>query len=399
MLAVIETHPIQYHAPVYRALQTSHGVPVTAIYASDFSVAGYRDREFGATFRWDTDLLSGYGAEFLSRVAEGGAPDADAATTDGLRAALRRIAPDAVLVTGYSPAFHRSAWFEAWRTGRPVLFRGEASDLARSRTWLRDRVRRFGLGIAYRSCARVLYIGAQARSHYEALGVPAERLVFSPYCVDVTPFVVGEDARTRLRASTRATLGIDDDRLVWLYSGKLSARKGVDLIVRAVRELPEPLRARVTLLFLGDGGERDALAALAAAAPSVPALFVGFKNQRELSAYYHAADLLLLPSRHSETWGLVVNEALHHGVPCVVSDQVGCAADLVVAGVTGAVARADSVSDLARAAASVCGLAGRPATRDACRRHVASYSVDTAAAGIADAYRSITGPNRVARSA
>ena len=47
MLAVIESHPVQYHAPVYRAVQRDFGVPVTAIYGSDFSVAGYRDREFG----------------------------------------------------------------------------------------------------------------------------------------------------------------------------------------------------------------------------------------------------------------------------------------------------------------------------------------------------------------
>jgi hypothetical protein len=50
VLAVIETHPVQYHAPVYRALQQSFGVPVTAIYGSDFSVAGYRDKEFGTSF-------------------------------------------------------------------------------------------------------------------------------------------------------------------------------------------------------------------------------------------------------------------------------------------------------------------------------------------------------------
>jgi hypothetical protein len=48
MLAVIETHPIQYHAPVYRLLQSKYGVPVTAIYGSDFSVSRYHDAEFGA---------------------------------------------------------------------------------------------------------------------------------------------------------------------------------------------------------------------------------------------------------------------------------------------------------------------------------------------------------------
>src|SRR5438445_5111187 len=73
-LAIIETHPVQYHAPVYRAVQRL-GVPITVVYGSDFSVAGYRDREFGARFAWDTDLLSGYSARFLTQVATGGAAD------------------------------------------------------------------------------------------------------------------------------------------------------------------------------------------------------------------------------------------------------------------------------------------------------------------------------------
>jgi hypothetical protein len=44
---------------------------VTAIYGSDFSVAGYYDREFGGGFAWDTDLLSGYDSVFLSQMASG----------------------------------------------------------------------------------------------------------------------------------------------------------------------------------------------------------------------------------------------------------------------------------------------------------------------------------------
>ena len=70
-LVVLETHPIQYHAPVYRELQGNLGVPVTAIYASDFSLAGYHDKEFGESFRWDTDLTTGYTSSFLATVAAG----------------------------------------------------------------------------------------------------------------------------------------------------------------------------------------------------------------------------------------------------------------------------------------------------------------------------------------
>src|ERR1035441_2886345 len=99
-LAVIETHPVQYNAPVYRELQRNWGIPVTAIYGSDFSVAGYRDREFGATFAWDTDLLSGYSSRFLDRVVDGGAVSDTEVSAHGLRDALRRAKPNAVMVLG-----------------------------------------------------------------------------------------------------------------------------------------------------------------------------------------------------------------------------------------------------------------------------------------------------------
>src|SRR3954453_990246 len=111
MLAAIQTHPIQYHAPVYRALQQRCGVPVTAIYGSDFSVAGYRDTEFDATFAWDTDLLSGYSSRFLSRIANGGAKRFEEVTATGLATALSELRPSAVLIGGYSPQFHISAFF------------------------------------------------------------------------------------------------------------------------------------------------------------------------------------------------------------------------------------------------------------------------------------------------
>jgi glycosyltransferase involved in cell wall biosynthesis len=56
---------------------------------------------------------------------------------------------------------------------------------------------------------------------------------------------------------------------------------------------------------------------------------VGFLNQLEISRAYVAADCLVLPSDAGETWGLVVNEALASGLPCVASDACGCAEDLV----------------------------------------------------------------------
>ncbi len=385
MLAVLETHPVQYHAPVYRALENRFGIPVTAIYGSDFSVVGYRDREFGATFAWDTDLLSGYHAMFLSRSGTGGAKSPERVSARGMGQALAAAAPSAVLVTGYSPRFHQLAFYSAWRAGVPILFRGETTDHARNRSrakaWIRDRALRW----LYGRCAALLYVGQRSHQHLRRLAPPAARLVFSPYCVDASMFECDEAARKRLRAETRRDLEVTEEGIVLLYSGKLVSHKGVDLLEHAVASLPASVRERVALVFLGDGEFRPSLEVLARRLGLHRVCFLGFRNQKELSGYYHAADLLVLPS-HSETWGLVVNEALHHGVPCVVSERVGCAPDLVAPGVTGEVSETGSTPSLTAALLRALAMVNRRDVRDACRARVAAYSVDRAAQGIAEAY-------------
>ena len=60
-----------------------------------------------------------------------------------------------------------------------------------------------------------------------------------------------------------------------------------------------------------------------------PASFVGFLNQSEISRAYVAADCLVLRSDAKETWGLVVNEAMASGLPCIVSKACGCVEDLI----------------------------------------------------------------------
>jgi glycosyltransferase involved in cell wall biosynthesis len=76
--------------------------------------------------------------------------------------------------------------------------------------------------------------------------------------------------------------------------------------------------------------------------------FTGFLNQSEISNAYKSADVFVLPSRF-EPWGLVVNEAMNFGLPCIVSDRVGCGPDLVVGHDTGAVFPFDDPSRLSSA--------------------------------------------------
>ncbi len=388
-LTVIETHPVQYHAPVYRYLQEHLGIPVTAIYGSDFSVAGYHDAEFGADFSWDTDLLSGYTSVFLGRVSHGGGSAVESVSGRGIAAALRRVGPGAVMVTGYSPRFHQLAVAGALGSGFPVLFRGETTDHTRGGRTLKRRFSDLLLQRIYRRSARLLYIGERSRAHFERLGCSSDKLVFSPYCVDVTHFACDERARRRLRGPARARLGLAREHKVLLFSGKLSPRKAPDLLLDAVDLLPAEVRERVAVLFLGDGELRGRLEARARSARCAAVRFAGFQNQQELSPYYQASDVLVLPSLRSETWGLVVNEALHHGLPCVVSDAVGCAPDLIEPGVTGETCEVGSADALVGAIGRALYLAG-PEVRARARTKAEGYSLERAAQGIAGAFAAVT---------
>ena len=248
--------------------------------------------------------------------------------------------------------------------------------------WLRDR----GLQWLYQRCVRLLYVGQRSNQHFRRLGFAGEKLVFSPYCVDTTAFELDEASRMRLRATTRRGLGIGPERKVLLLSGKLVRRKRPDLLLRAIRELPPDLREQTHVLVLGSGDQQPAFEALARESPSVAVTCLGFQNQSGLSAYYHAADLLVLPSDSGETWGLVVNEALHHGVPCVVSEAVGSAPDLIRSGVTGEVFETGSAPSLALALERAWPLMGAAGVRADCRAAVSGYTVARAAEGIAQAY-------------
>jgi glycosyltransferase involved in cell wall biosynthesis len=155
-----------------------------------------------------------------------------------------------------------------------------------------------------------------------------------------------------------------------LFAGKLIPAKQPRELLAAFLAL----RPRDTaLVFVGDGEEKSGLHALATDAPAGSVHFLPFANQSEMPARYLLADLFVLPSRgHYETWGLAVNEAMHLGVPCLVSDRVGCQRDLVTDGETGWVFSSSDPSALAPKLALALATLANPADRERIRRAVAA---------------------------
>ena len=139
--------------------------------------------------------------------------------------------------------------------------------------------------------------------------------------------------------------------------------------------------AAIEGLVVGDGPLRAECEALVSSG-RIPVRFAGFLNQSEIAKAYIAADMLVLPSE-GETWGLVVNEAMCCGRPCIVSDQVGCGPDLVQPGQTGAVFPWGDVDALAKLMVAFAGdekLVQEMGVR--CRQLMRDCSVQTAVDGV-----------------
>lgn len=379
-LGILASHPIQYQAPLFRALASQ--CELTVYYAQKQTPQAQAAAGFGVDFEWDVDLLTGYTHVFLDNVAA--KPDTGSffgCDTPAIAGAITRGGFDAFLVMGWHLKCFWQAVLACRRHRVPVMVRGD-SQLGTPRSWIKRVVKSALYPWALRRFDACLYVGQRNREYLRHYGVPDARLFFAPHCVDAEGFHRAAGATDR--DAVRSTWGLHDGDRALLFAGKLVSRKRPQDLVAAAGLLRGG-GLPVVLVWAGDGPQRQALQAQGHA-QDVPMVFLGFCNQSELPAVYRAADVLALPSDSTETWGLVVNEALACGTPCTVSDACGCAPDMIKPGVNGAVFPVADVEALAGALAQT--LAARTPPTDV-SASADAYSVAAAASGVLHAASSL----------
>ena len=126
-IAFLTTHPIQYQAPVFRALAARPNIDLEVLYCHDATASEQAAAGFGVEFTWDIELLSGYSHCFLKNVAnKPGVGSFNGLDTPEVRSLIGRGSFDAVVINGWH---FRSAWqamFACWRAGTPVLMRSDS---------------------------------------------------------------------------------------------------------------------------------------------------------------------------------------------------------------------------------------------------------------------------------
>lgn len=389
-LGVLVSHPIQYYAPWFRDLATKLDLQV--FYSHRQDAQGQSAAGFGVEFDWDTPLLDGYSYQWLENKARH--PGIDHFFGCDHPQLFDIVDPsrfDAFLVFGWNRKSSWQALRACWRKGVPVMMRGDSQAAMVTST-----LKRMIKAVPYRwFLPRInahLYPGVRNREYLQSFGVQESQLFWCPHFVDTHFF--GSRAQRALEqdrvSKLRREFGISQDAFVALFVGKLIAKKNPLDFISAVKRAA-CVDPSIHGVIVGSGPlESECRAGTADMLDRVH--FASFQNQTQLPAYYALADALVLPSDGTETWGLVVNEAMACGTPCIVSSACGCGPDMIDHGETGFVYRRGDVSDLSDAILSLkSALLDNPKRiAQNLSRKSAKYSLAAASESLRDAIESIT---------
>jgi glycosyltransferase involved in cell wall biosynthesis len=337
-LAIITTHPIQYYAPVFKLLHQHGRIQIKVFYTWGEKAIHNYDPGFNTNIRWDLPLLSGYPYEWAENISpDPGSHRFKGIVTPGLIRQIEAWQPDAVLIYGW--AYHSHLKILRYFKNRiPVFFRGDSTLLDPSGK-LKKYARALFLTWIYTHVDVVLYTGTNSKAYFKNYGLKETQQIFAPHAIDNKRFAA---ERNREVQELKMKLGITQKDILILFAGKFDKKKDPLLLLDAFLQLR---KKDVHLLFVGNGALEQMLKQKASHEPCVH--FMDFENQSYMPVIYQACDLFCLPSSGpGETWGLAVNEAMACSKAILVSDKVGCAADLVKNEYNGAVFKAQSLTSL-----------------------------------------------------
>ncbi len=324
-LKILASHPIQYQVPFFRAMLDAGLDIEVAFYQPGTAGKKAYDAQFGIEINWDIDLLSGYPHQIFVKEQATYQRGEQAKIAPQLLSWALRDPKTPLLIFGWFAEIVWLAWSLRTLRGLPTLTISEttmAGFAATSKPAWRVSLLRWLL----RHVSAALYIGSRNREFLTHMGVSSQKLFPTPYSVDKVYF---ESEIQRLMPQRRQLClqyGLDPDKPTFLFCGKLySLKRNIELL-EAYQAAG--LQDKAQLIYVGEGQLRPELERRIQQAGLKYVHLLGFFNTSQMPLAYVLGEVLCLISE-SETWGLVVNEALACGRPVIVTDTVGCSPDVV----------------------------------------------------------------------
>ncbi|MDM7935837.1 MAG: glycosyltransferase [Cyanobium sp. CZS 48M] len=246
-------------------------------------------------------------------------PEADAPTVAldrQLHQLLDDLQPEAVVSVGWADRAYQRLLLACHSRHIPILIVSDSRQRDQPRSPAKDWIKQQLL----RGYSAALVAGIESRAYLLKLGFPAAAIAQPWDVVDNHCF-----AATAALAATEPH---------FLCVSRFVAKKNHAGLLAAYGTYQRQGGAW-GLQLIGTGPlEAEIRAAIAAVPDPCRVLLQPFQQIKQLSESYRVASAFVLAST-SDQWGLVVNEAMAAGLPCLVSSSCGCAADLIEHGLTG----------------------------------------------------------------
>ena len=269
--------------------------------------------------------------------------------------------------------------------GSLALWGRDSRDLDRGLVYLLARFR----NLLLRRTGAVVAISEAIAREAVASGFPKRKVHLIPHGIDMSEYapVYAEE-----KASRRRALGLPEDKLLVIYTGRLIQGKGLETLFTAMRSLLD--RPDVHLVLVGSGAGQvisieEKLREEAGAGPLHRRVtFTGRVDN--VAAFLQASDIFAFPTL-DEALGMSAVEAQACGLPAVAS-RTGGVPDIIEDGVTGILVAPGDADALARGLRGLvenAELRGRYA--EAARRRMQErFAIDTMISRYAELFRSLS---------
>lgn len=233
--------------------------------------------------------------------------------------------PNCIIVSGFSTATIKSLLYCKFTNTPFIIWTGSIGDESKKPGLIRMMQRKF---LANSAAAFIAY-GTKTKQYLDKLTTGKKKVFVAMNTVDTEFFrLETEKARQTILPSTKNH---------FLYLGYLVPRKNVESILIVAKEL---LTKRKDFIFdiIGDGISRTELETYVSENKLEECVkFHGFKQKNELPTYFAQSKALLFQTDF-DIWGLVLNEAMASGLPCISSINAGASIDLIIENETGYIA-------------------------------------------------------------
>ncbi len=227
---------------------------------------------------------------------------------------LKRIRPDVVVTTGFSPTYLFSWLYATLHRKKHITFIDGWKHSESFLTKLHRIVRR----LVFTKTHAFVGPGKNSAELYKSYGAKEEQIFISQLCANNELFTIYQ--------------GFEERKYDLMFAGRFHKGKRPSFFIEVVSEIQQH-KPDVSVLLIGGGPmEKEILHALEER--NIQYDFPGFIQADQLPYYYSNARILLFPTEN-DAWGLVGNEALASGTPVLVTPYAGLANDLVIDGHNG----------------------------------------------------------------